>query len=855
MLHEDPNSKSRSADIRAARAQVEAAQRRRSRVIKATGEGGLPKIPRYTILNELHRGGQGVVYLGVQESTDRRVAIKILNRGPLSGSGAALARFEREVEALSLLKHPNVVTIHDCGRDHEQVYLVMDYVDGAALDAYVKGASLPLRGIIELLAKICDGVNAAHLRGVIHRDLKPGNILVDGRGEPHVVDFGLAKLAETGPTPPAMTETGQFVGSLPWSSPEQAEAQALDVRTDVYSLGVVAYQLCTRVFPYPVSGSVAEVARNIAGREPTPPSSVKPEIDRELETILLKCLAKDPDRRYQSAGELARDLRRYLASEPIEARRDSIAYILSKQLARYRVIAIATVTVLLVLVVALAVSVTLWRRAVRQESLAKMNAIAAHEAATRADSEAEQARAVVEFMRGVLTSVEPESGGADVKLIEVLAKASSTAAQQFGAHPLQEAEVRDLLGQIYHKLAMWEDAKAQFKRAADLLTQEIGADDPRTIATRLRQVQAVICLSQTIEAAFILEDLTPRVRRVIAADDPLSIETDRSNAIILLFRGKVDEAEAEFVRLRQLPGLANDDASQVRILSALTAAYTSRLGIEDMVERRAIAARGEPLALEWIERSTRLVGPRASITFQARVKWADFVSNLGRYRESAEVCRAVLDESDGVLGACHAIRINAMTTLAEALARQGGDVEPARLMATALECQRQGFTPDSPVYLGLVFDALRYLDRGGLGAEGERFAKEVVKSLKALGGGHDQMLPMAELWVASFTSMQGRHDEAEGLFRPVVDHFASDDDRNRARVHLQYGRHLVRRGELERADQELTAAKDCLGDIRRGTWDSHPDDLIVAFIELHRARGDSTKVAEFEALQRDSRGN
>src|SRR5262249_48569959 len=163
-----------------------------------------------------------------------------------------------------------------------------------------------------LFAKICDGVNAAHLRGVIHRDLKPGNILVDDRGEPHVLDFGLAKLTQDADGTSAtqvMTTTGQFVGSLPWTSPEQAEGrtESLDIRTDVYSLGVVLYQLLTGRFPYPVSGPIREVVHHIANTNPIRPSTIQRLIDRELETILLKCLAKAPDRRYQSAGELARD--------------------------------------------------------------------------------------------------------------------------------------------------------------------------------------------------------------------------------------------------------------------------------------------------------------------------------------------------------------------------------------------------------------------------------------------------------------------------------------------------------------------------------------------------------------------
>src|ERR1043165_8682131 len=160
MSIEDSTSISRAAeDIRAARAQFEAIQHRQRRLIGGPAER-LPKLARYTMVRELHRGGQGVVYLAGQESTDRPVAVKVLNRPPLSGADPALARVEREGEGLSLLKHPNVVTIHDCGRDHDRVYLVMDYVEGRDLDVYIRGERTPLRESIGLFIKVCDGGNA-----------------------------------------------------------------------------------------------------------------------------------------------------------------------------------------------------------------------------------------------------------------------------------------------------------------------------------------------------------------------------------------------------------------------------------------------------------------------------------------------------------------------------------------------------------------------------------------------------------------------------------------------------------------------------------------------------------------------
>jgi len=301
-------------------------------------------IPGYQFIRKIHRGGQGVVYQALQLSTRRKVAIKVLHEGPFRGS-AGRARFEREVQILGQLNHPNIVDIHASGiTPSGSCYYVMDYIGGRRLDEYLsRSREEPLEAPLRLFEKICIAVNAAHLRGVIHRDVKPANIRIDTNGEPIVVDFGLAKIAvpdvSNESTPQAMTLTGQFVGSLPWASPEQAEGvtEAIDLRTDVYSLGVILYQILTGGrFPYRVIGNMREVLDNILSAEPTRPSTVRRGINDELETIVLKCLAKDRERRYQSAGEVARDIEHYLRGEPIEAKRDSGWYVVRKTLRRYR---------------------------------------------------------------------------------------------------------------------------------------------------------------------------------------------------------------------------------------------------------------------------------------------------------------------------------------------------------------------------------------------------------------------------------------------------------------------------------------------------------------------------------------
>jgi serine/threonine protein kinase/Flp pilus assembly protein TadD len=297
--------------------------------------------PGYEIVRRIHRGGQGVVYEAVQKSAKRKVAIKVLRAGPFPGDEERI-RFEREVQILASFKHPNIVAVHDSGMAAGHFYFVMDYIAGQPLDVYAASEARPIRDTLNLFEKIARAVHAAHVRGVMHRDLKPGNIRIDADGEPYILDFGLAKIADRAAPAgelPAVTMTGQFVGSLPWAAPEQVDGKPdrVDVRTDVYSLGVVLFQVLTGRFPYPVVGSMRAVMENILQVPSHRPSSIRGDLDDELDTIVLKCLSKEPERRYQSAGELARDIRHYLTGEPIEAKRDSTWYYLKKTVHRYKV--------------------------------------------------------------------------------------------------------------------------------------------------------------------------------------------------------------------------------------------------------------------------------------------------------------------------------------------------------------------------------------------------------------------------------------------------------------------------------------------------------------------------------------
>ena len=275
------------------------------------------KFGDYELLEEIGRGGQGVVYRARQKSLNRTVALKVIGLGHWA-TEAHLKRFRREAEAAASLEHPGIVPIHEVGERDGSCYFSMKFVEGGQLDAVAKREAMPVRRSAELIAKVARIVHYAHEHHILHRDIKPGNILLDQKGEPHLTDFGLARLVETEST---VTGTMEVLGTPSYMAPEQAVGNnaAVTAETDVYGLGAVFYQLLTGHPPF-AGGTTYETIKLLLDTEPRQPRLWNPKTDRDLNTICLKCLEKDPKRRYSSALALAEDLERWLKHEPILAR-------------------------------------------------------------------------------------------------------------------------------------------------------------------------------------------------------------------------------------------------------------------------------------------------------------------------------------------------------------------------------------------------------------------------------------------------------------------------------------------------------------------------------------------------------
>src|SRR6516164_8255693 len=287
-----------------------------ARAAKLLGELG-----DYELLEEVGRGGQGVVFRARQKSLNRIVALKVINLGQWA-SKAHLKRFRREAEAAASLEHPGIVPIHEVGERDGSCYFSMKFIEGGQLDEVAKRKPMPPRRAAELIAKVARTVHYAHEHGILHRDIKPGNILLDANGEPHLTDFGLARLLET---ESSVTQTLDVLGTPSYMAPEQAVGNnaAVSSATDVYGLGAVLYQLLTGQPPF-AGGTTYETIKLLEDTDPLPPRQLNPKVDRDLSTICLKCLEKDPKCRYSSALALAEDLERWVKREPILARRTGI---------------------------------------------------------------------------------------------------------------------------------------------------------------------------------------------------------------------------------------------------------------------------------------------------------------------------------------------------------------------------------------------------------------------------------------------------------------------------------------------------------------------------------------------------
>ncbi len=672
--------------------------------------------PGYQVLHELKRGGQGVVLLAVQESTGRRVAIKALRHGHAAGE-AEQARFEREIDLLSRLRHPNIVTIHDRGRTTDGAYFVMDLVPGDTLDDHIDPDSSTPREIASIFEKIGEAVSAAHRIGVIHRDLKPSNIRFDERQEPKVLDFGLARLIDDDRrSQPEITQTGQFIGSLPWASPEQVGgngADTVDVRSDVYSIGVMLYHALTGQFPYPVNGTVPSALQHIVGTMPTKPRFVKRGLDDEIETIVLKCLAKEPERRYQSAGELARDLGRYVRGEAIEAKRESAWYVVTKLARRHRA---ATTLGGIALAAILAGGIASWVLYARAEDARRL----ADMRYEQARKNGEQAKRSLAFVRDVFRGVDPYvAAGADTRLLHrILEDAKRDAVSSLANDPQVLASIRDMLGVSFAVIQQHAASRVELTESLRLRREQFGNEHTSVVESLLHLA-------------------------TLAHDE-----------------GNYDESLDLCLEVEQL----------LSRLPSASAEYTAqRLHIETNVAMaRSEYPRALSLSQQGLELRRRDPDPLENALLQSQYDVARALQSIGRYQEAQTILLEVLAAHTKLQDEKHPNLIRPLTELGE-IALEMHELELSRgYLERAIGICRASFPNVHPLTAAVLGTMSSLATTAGRYNDGLAHAEEALAIRRDLGGIDAPQNAASVLNVGRALKNLGRLGEAEPYYHEAL---------------------------------------------------------------------------------------
>ncbi len=499
------------------------------------------KIDGFTVHRLIATGGMGAVYEASQDHPARQVALKILK--PSAVSPSSLRRFEFESEILGRLRHPGIAQIHAAGtfkntHGATQPYFAMEFLPKAkTIIDYARDVGLRREDKVRLFLGVAEAVHHGHQRGVIHRDLKPGNILVDAAGQAKVIDFGVARSTNADLlTTTAHTRTGQIIGTLAYMSPEQCDAdpENLDIRSDVYSLGVVLYELICGELPYQIQGAgLITGARMLREQSPRRPRSFDPSLPSDLEAILLKALEKAPAERYQSADQLAEDLRRFVNHEPVLAKPQSRFYHLRRFAQRNPALMGAFALLVVVLIAATAISAKFALDASREIKLRRLAEAAEAEKRTEAEQNHAVAVTINKFLVEMLGQASPHQNPNSKET--TIREAADFAAKKIEESDLEpiivEGRVRNLLASFYRGLGDYEGAAVHEIEAIRILEQELGAEHPDTLVAISHRAHRLIETGNFEESMNSFQEI--RTRMDGAVDLPLNLRVKVLNDLAL----------------------------------------------------------------------------------------------------------------------------------------------------------------------------------------------------------------------------------------------------------------------------------------------------------------------------------
>jgi tetratricopeptide (TPR) repeat protein len=740
----------------------------------------LPAVAGYTVLGVLGRGGMGVVYKARQTGLRRIVALKMVLHGNHIGDGER-HRFQAEAEAIAQLAHPNIVQVYEVGEHGGAPYFSLEYCAGGSLEKQLDGTPWEAKRAAELIQMLAGAVHAAHQTGLVHRDLKPGNILLTADGVPKVTDFGLVKRLDV----PGHTQTGAVVGTPSYMAPEQARAEAGQVgpAADVYALGAILYELLTGRPPFKAATPLDTVLQ-VLSEEPVALRRLQPKVPSDLETICHKCLEKDPHQRYQSAAALSEDLRRFGAEEPVMARPVGPVGRLVKWARRRPAVASLVVTVALVAAIGLAG--VLWAygearkealRANEQTEQARQQAKRVDDKATearaaevlarrqqeKAQKEAATARAVTHFLTDdLLAEAAPENNPVGNKLTvrELLDRAARKMDTRFGLfeEPEVEATVRFTLGETYRQLGEYAQAEKHLGRSFALRKEVLGLTDPQTLVALNNLALSVKLQRKLTEAEPLYRAALDASTQALGAEHRTTLTLLNNLAQLLVELGRHAEAEPLMQRCTETRRRALGEHDNDTLVSMNNlASYWQQQGKWAEAEplyRRTLALRRELLTSDH---------PDTIITMRNLGTLLVARSNL---IEAEALLREAVEASRRVNGANHTVTLLFTNDLAGALADRGKREEAESLLRGLVKAQRAAL-PAGHRDLGLSLGTLARVVTDA--KEGEGLARESLGILrKTLLPGH-WVVASNESVLGGCLSAQGRYAEAETL---LVDSYA-----------------------------------------------------------------------------------
>ena len=779
----------------------------------------------YRILSLLGEGGMGRVYLAQQIHPQRQVALKVV-RGL---SASVVDRMRREIEVLAQLEHPGIARLYAAGEsridDVDVPWLALEYVRGVDLVLHAQEKNLDLAARLRLLIEVARAVHYAHERGVIHRDLKPGNILVDEEGHPKVLDFGIARLREDGAQ--GLTQDGQVLGTLPYMSSEQlaGDSSRIDARSDVYSLGVLAYELIAGRLPYPrLNTSTIFEALEIL-RHDTPPrlAVLSPTARGDLDTVIMKSLAAEREQRYASAAEWADDLQRIIDHRPIMARPLTRMYRASRFVRRHRLLTAAMASIVVVLTVASIVSLRF--------------ALAEQHARAEADQRMQESAAVNAFLERMLASADPElAAGRKLTVDEVVDQAERDL-KRLDSKPGVQRAVATTLSRTRRALGEYEAAMALNTRALELGGQ-IGSTPPQRADLLHQRATLHIELGEYDKAIATLAE----ARQAWSDAPPVKqLDFDLSAALIDDYSGKPEVAEAKYrsilaaaADLGELTLQANPD-----LRKTLEAARSS---LANLLRERGVLDESEQLIRAVLAGRTEELGERAPLTLASRNKFALLLAERGDNEQARKEAAETLRLQREVLGNNHASTLTSMQNLANILAALKQYDEAEQLTRESLKGMQAQFGDDHAQTIASM-NALAYLlEERGKVEEAEAAYRRIIEILTQGEVEHQTTLaPRNNL--AMLLMKAGRYDAARDEFARLLKHSRAtvgDDHAMTAIFMSNEGWCLSRMGRTAEARTELEDAhKRLLGIF--GADHSRTKAAAERLAEVYRKLGENEK--------------